>query len=498
MLICYAISSEASSLKEITFDQRVKQIKYEILNQNVEIKNAKLLSINNYAQDYFQYRAVDSTWTKLFEIFYELYPNGLDKYQIYKDANGNASSKYYFEYNDKGFTTLMISQTWNGPSRRFDNVNKLERVLSSENKDSIVLEYGWNISNREWDLLKRTTYTYLTKSNNKISYLHENVIAGKWDTVMAYVYDYKFNSNNVCIGYHRMNYDTDLNRWDSLEKLVYKYDLLGRLIESNRVVYDKSINTWYNFEKIAYEYQSSDTVTAYYIYKGNSNTWEEDLYVKNIRWKYFKNSGVYFHQNILKEYEEHYWNALDSIYYPENKYVKNDIDTFGSFILYTMYFDKSVNNFDTSYYEISISDQYKNGILYERYDDAGASFYITEGNKFDYNYYQNDFWDERISSNYDVVTERYVPQNKIVNRINITTGFKNENAAQFKVYPNPTTSDFVVEFKEAKLFQIYDLTGQSILEKQIAPNQKELNISLNKSGVYILRIDSSIQKLILY
>ena len=61
----------------------------------------------------------------------------------------------------------------------------------------------------------------------------------------------------------------------------------------------------------------------------------------------------------------------------------------------------------------------------------------------------------------------------------------------FSVYPNPTSDNLNVTFKEAirpgMTLSIYDLNGENVLNKTVSSSNEKLNVSSLKSGMYLLQ-----------
>jgi len=80
----------------------------------------------------------------------------------------------------------------------------------------------------------------------------------------------------------------------------------------------------------------------------------------------------------------------------------------------------------------------------------------------------------------------------IVLHLTVETGVPNYVlASDMKVYPNPTTGSFFVEFEDVNSntqLQIYDIYGKLIMQYSISDRLTELNIGHLANGVYMLRM----------
>ena len=80
----------------------------------------------------------------------------------------------------------------------------------------------------------------------------------------------------------------------------------------------------------------------------------------------------------------------------------------------------------------------------------------------------------------------------------ITNGI-DEIKFQPKMFPNPTTSFLTIQsennFPEQTAFQLFDITGRMVLQKQLTQKNTQLDVSGMSKGMYLYNIFSSKQKL---
>jgi hypothetical protein len=69
-----------------------------------------------------------------------------------------------------------------------------------------------------------------------------------------------------------------------------------------------------------------------------------------------------------------------------------------------------------------------------------------------------------------------------------------EDQASYRIYPNPTTGDFMVEWKSAEamttwVVEIYDMKGEKLSSSQLSGEQKhEFSLSGKPNGIYMIRV----------
>ena len=77
--------------------------------------------------------------------------------------------------------------------------------------------------------------------------------------------------------------------------------------------------------------------------------------------------------------------------------------------------------------------------------------------------------------------------------INDPVGVKENTQADFSMYPNPTAGSVFVQAKVGSVVSIFDISGRFITSKQVATDRVKFNL---KSGVYLVKVGGSTQKLI--
>ncbi|HEY4799158.1 MAG TPA: T9SS type A sorting domain-containing protein, partial [Bacteroidia bacterium] len=77
-----------------------------------------------------------------------------------------------------------------------------------------------------------------------------------------------------------------------------------------------------------------------------------------------------------------------------------------------------------------------------------------------------------------------------------TTGINNFDGGKFSVYPNPSSGEINISLRKSSdenmLIELFEITGRSMIKKEIPPSQTiSLDVSECSNGIYLLRINSS-------
>jgi hypothetical protein len=75
---------------------------------------------------------------------------------------------------------------------------------------------------------------------------------------------------------------------------------------------------------------------------------------------------------------------------------------------------------------------------------------------------------------------------------------KHENLKQIRIYPNPAHESITVVSGESKpiYYQVYDLNGRLYSEGKLSPGRNQINISILKAGVYLLKSNNRYARIV--
>jgi len=76
------------------------------------------------------------------------------------------------------------------------------------------------------------------------------------------------------------------------------------------------------------------------------------------------------------------------------------------------------------------------------------------------------------------------------------SGISDIKTIDFKLYPNPATDFIEVELPYATALQIFDLNGKLVLSKDLKKGTNHLSINNLNSGIYMVKVENTVKKLI--
>ena len=133
-------------------------------------------------------------------------------------------------------------------------------------------------------------------------------------------------------------------------------------------------------------------------------------------------------------------------------------------------------------------------VIIDNYTDtAHCKFYDGFGNRL-YPCITPGPFDETRFCNF-----QYSTPNENYCNMPYTVGIENEVKKAIRIFPNPTSDYFTIEINSediGKNIQIFDALGKIVLEKKIEVLNEKINVSQFSPGIYSIRFNQSIQKLI--
>lgn len=320
--------------------------------------------------------------------------------------------------------------------------------------------------------------TYYTYNNKKLLETESSLYYSNFDSAwqLSYYYIYRYNNNgkvSIIFDVNELN-----NKLDTFTKIIYYYNTKGldsfrkvfilnqttsklenntqyinyfnnqnQLIEQIRQSFESITQTWKNLYKINLFYQNNKEVLALnYRWNNSANIWVNDQ-------KYTK-----FYSNNLKIDSIFNWSTF------ENKWKLNSYSK--------SYFNS--HNQDTLVRSFSLNGQINievrknfdvNGCL--KTDTTFNSDFIYKGYR---HYYYQDF-----SSN-----------------------IASHNTNSYIIYPNPSHSVINISNYVGN-YIISDIsTGKELKKGNIVSENETIDISKFNSGVYLLKLNNQIQKIIKY
>ena len=310
----------------------------------------------------------------------------------------------------------------------------------------------WDETNFKWESFELFKYTY--NDNNKLT---EKTFEF-WDAdTVDYISNgktvYTYNSNNKLIEY--IEYYWLNNKWENISKSSFEHNTDGN--KTKEFTYSWNGTDWVFEEKLTISYGANGKIS-----NANYEDWNGSIWVSSSVVNYTYNED----DMLILELSQN-WNSTAFVNYYKNVY---EYDTNGNQTKETVYNSENglfvfsydqINTYDTSLLMSSFTHPFT--------DSTGLEYLFTEV----------PFINKLLTTSYDT--------NKITyNYEGTTAGVKNFNAANFEIYPNPTTSIMKIDDSSFKLksVEVYNLLGKKVLTSA----KNELNLQGLVNGLYLVKV----------
>lgn len=371
----------------------------------------------------------------------------------------------------------IIVYEWNEDVSQWEKLKKEE--YSYNEMQQLTFEYYWNESNNQWELDGGQEFIF--NANGKIIEMsdYQQVQLDKF----VFYYDI-YGDLDYGIGYER---DDELSEWISVDSTSYSFNVNGDITNETDFVWNDVNSTWLEEDKCEYSYNMYGYLEAETEYEWNESN-SEWVYDELDSKEYFYDENNYL--IFRREYDPP--ETMKCNYDADGNIIQN---LFGNWNPDT---DEGVESEANSKAEISydLSVEIDNMILpfSENNEPVSNPIFIE---------LVNDFSDFRLKFNHKPIEmiyyERddfnqwestikalcyYSEQNTtLVNAINKTT---------LQIYPNPATNFVQLLLNntyETFTFQLFDIQGRSLLNKEISNNEK-IDLSSFERGVYLYKINA--------
>jgi len=354
----------------------------------------------------------------------------------------------------------------------------------------------------DWENIERESYTYDDKGNF-ITWLYQEWENNNW--VNNYRSFYLYDDYGNEIEYSGEEWTDNLWEVSYQSKTTNTYDESGNLLSAveMKLIDGSSVNA----RRYAYSYDSNGNVLTMLSYKYSSDPWE---YEEKYTFTYDSNNNIF--TELSQFYSADAWSKGLLVTYSYN--------TIGS-VEKKIYHNLDYNNepysfeFDTVKYEYD-----SNGNLLS-IGESQIYSYDSNGNLSTWDFYtwnsETSQWIKKWSEpclifiktdytgkiwNYSVQRHgngilfyTYGSGNKMIfswTQVAIT-GLNDINENNIiSIFPNPAyTSVTIKGIEKPGIVRIYSLDGKQIITSPITSSNQILNVSELKSGIYILRIETS-------
>lgn len=419
--------------------------------------------------------------------------------------------KIYTFLNYQIFDTL--SETW-------INGDKTERSVNSKGKTLNQAYFVWNKTTQSWSQRSNFTNVYIqdtllieSTSQNYIPHLNSLRFYEK------YTYTYNANGNQLTEIMHE--WDTVTNSFTPINKHTLTYDAFQNKTSELRQIWNKTLSIYenYSFEEYLYTITQKLNIRTFKI-------WDGVTYIDN-----YREINMYNTEDLVSVFLVQNFNTTTSNWVDNYKYLheydanKNmtiritedfDVPTMAFIPSYKETFNyNSQKKVTKSYYYrwlADVTDWQERGLSINGYNDAGDTLLNHE-------YYERN---EAINSLEIKSKETYQYQN--YNPIYTQVRYRSYNSAggyfddvtsseilcklknlridnlsniNLKLYPNPISNGFLnIEINDSTPIEIFDLNNTLLMKEVAIPNQK-INVSSLIPGIYFLKINNQVTKLII-
>jgi hypothetical protein len=391
------------------------------------------------------------------EMISKLLPDSMYSYSFKSPSDSFLSNIKYSSYSSKGELIRDSTATFDTAMLKWIPKSKNEYAFYTYGLSSMSLGYSWNKTSGKWDYYSRTDY-FRDQNGNDTLYLYSrwNFASNTWlnQSIDQSIYDAHNNiSSRISCSWYKT-----YNKWDTLYKQDYTYNTDGKQILLSLYDWNSASNQWLLSLKCETFYDANGYDTLY-----TNNSW--DSY-----------SGKW----ILTRNEHYYYN-------------ENGKDTL--IIILDWVSDKWVN-----------SGKYEYKFNAAGYITSFANYtWNATKNKwtglfnYGYSYDSNHNLSQRYNYGWNSGTDSWTLTSKdtYFSSIHFLNGMKIHSLeSDMKIYPNPVSDYLNIEKSDNNVLpvMIYDMNGNLMLNESVTGN--EINVQSLSPGIYILKVDESIFKLI--
>lgn len=386
--------------------------------------------------------------------------------------------KVEFKYDANWNMIQDLDYEWDETTGQLVNIYKSDYSYDAKGNMTQGIYYGgWDDENEEIHLpvtVSRYKETYTYDANGNMT----QGIEYRWDKisnqfVTDWKYDYTYDASGNLIQEIASWFDT--NQVETKTKMEYKYDTKGKLTLSTSFDFSSNTNEWIkgNIEEYTYDSKGNNTLVLKTDLQGISN-----------------DVGYYGYEK-----DEYTYNANGQVTQYLNSRMEN-----GAWIVYdkntTMYDDKGNTTQEIGYYNW---DEQTN-----QWMDIWKSEYT-----FDYKYTTNDlvvpwWWEEEFETegnlmteindyDWNIVTNQWESDGKLIlsySPVNVTS-VNPLNTEILSIFPNPCFESVSFNLPDSYTqisFELFDLQGRMVIQKQIINNEKVSMEGLG-SGMYIYKLN---------
>jgi hypothetical protein len=336
-------------------------------------------------------------------------------------------------YDSKNNLTSSLYQTWDG----IDWVNTSQYALTYDSNNNHIKLVTQSWDGTAWGNADQSIYTY-DANDNMTSELYQIWGNMSWENSYQYTYTYDLNNNKI----KQLEEDWMNNAWLYEVQNTYSYDSQNNNINEVNQVWQN--NSWVNI---------TQSITTY----DSQNNLENQLTQDWVNNNWVNNSQQF---NTYDSINNH---AIELI---QNWRMNNWMDTI-----------QNVNSYDINHNLI-------NTVSVAKIDNTWMPNY-----EYIWTYDANNLETSNSFKQYDSTGISFMYGDSTHFYFYAVAGIKNlkTNAANIKIYPNPSVGKFKVELTNKQplvTVEIYNLLGEQILQQKLA----EVDIMNTPKGIYFVKV----------
>ncbi len=448
-------------------------------------QNSKPLVANKYlaqAEHIDIWDSVTLSWNNIANMSYEYNTKGKTTSKIYSDKNNKDIQKETYTYDHVNNMTSMIfsmkdtiTNTWSPKVR--NTITYFKDQFETINQNEI-----WDKNSNTWKLIFRNTKLYTPQNDiyllkiEQINNTDTNITLGE---KTDYIYDTENRKTEAIV----IKYNPNIKRWDSSFKANYSYYSNGLLKDQIVALYDTTQATWIIIRKQSYTYDSQDTLIQVHTFQYNpiDETWINRELYDNIKWLNW-NKNIDDQDNIAS-YVYKNWSDINNDYDTTKTYQKIIIDNFGSYKITTLAYINQELVPEQEF--LKILDDQKNKLYYQIKNGVNGQWSNFYEEKSEYTYGNNKELLERLDWNFNFNVGALEKQSLSRFENFLVLGLPQVKKNKLTIFPNPSSGEITIKADDIEIIEIYNLSGQKILEEKIQNQKTKLNLA---KGIYTIKL----------
>lgn len=370
---------------------------------------------------------------------------------------------------------IWIGNTWQKAGQKmiqYDNNNlPLSELNSNWDKDaskwinSTIISFSYNANGNE---IEKTTkkwdpsigvWVNDTRVNNTYNSANQNInlTTYEWkdnNWLFSHKIDYEYNSSNLLTNYTKTYWNAATANWVNESREINEYNSEGKLISKEFALWGLTDNQWNNINREEYSYNNEISTTIRKIWDQNLSSWANAFSLES---KY--NSANQLTESISKSWDQ-----------STSKFINN--------IKVELSYNENAIQEGTNYYQWDVNEQLWKPSSKDIFTLNSESLIATKTNQ-----------------TFNPSTLIWGNSNRFTYEYDMATGLLNSTnpTKKLTLFPNPVIEKLQLSGFESEYsnYEILGMDGKSILSGELSQNQKEINLSMMVSGIYIIKVTNA-------